>query len=186
MREIATLFKVFIEDLMRHPWLSKAVFVLFVERNIAAGPYALEAVMEKICPRRYVIKDPVRNVSGWWTDRNMKTEYVLSGSSQMKQDKIFFMDGMISTNPWITPREIRTETVKRKLFEQVPRFRLKEAPEGSNRRTPMITGKVDENGKRVKGAKDDLALTFFMALFFIEGISKETIPGFDYKYIKQM
>jgi hypothetical protein len=182
--QAATLFSFFIQKLYRHPWLSKCIPVLFVERNIAAGPYVMERIMVEQCPRRYVITDPIRDVSGWWTSRSMKSEYVISGAAQMKEDKVCFMKDLVCENPWI-PSESRADMVKNKLLEELPRFKIRPAPDNSRRITPIISGKIDDNGRVVKGQNDDLAFAFFMGLYFIEGISQETIPGLDYKYIKQ-
>lgn len=182
--QIATLFAYFIEKLYGHPWLRNCICVLFVERNVSAGPYVLEKIMKEKCPKHYVITDQVREVSGWWTDRAMKSEYVISGATQMREDKICFLKDMVCENPWL-PYESRGQIMRNKLLEQIPRFRIKEPSENSRRVTPIITGKLDENGKKVKGVNDDLALAFFMGLYFIEGISQETIPGLNYQYIKQ-
>lgn len=172
------------EKLYKHPWLSSSIFVLFVERNVTAGPYVLEAIMDQRYTRRYIITDPIRNKIGWWTDRHMKTEYVVAGAKQMREGKIYFLDNIVCENPWIN-RDIRKTQVRGKLLEQIPKFRLKEAPEGSKKKMPILSGKFDERGKQVPGANDDTALAFFMCLYFLEGITQETIPSFDYKYIKQ-
>jgi hypothetical protein len=174
---IKRMFSYFMQKLYNHPWLDKAIFVLFVERNLPAGPYAIEEIMMKYYPRRYIIEDPVRNLSGWWTDRHMKLEYVITGAKQMAGNKIFFLESVITECPWMTA-DTRANICYNKLIEQIPRFRIQE--------NGKIDGKHDENGKKVKGAKDDTALTFFMALYFLNGISNEDIPGFDYTYIKQM
>jgi hypothetical protein len=170
---------------MSHPWLNNAICVLFVERNILAGPYVLEQIMEKRGGNRhYIIRDSIRNVIGWWTSRNMKIEYISAGSKLMRAGTICFMKDMICENPW-QAAESRASLVKGKLLDQVGRFRMKREGDASRRVTPLLSGKIDENGKMVKGLNDDLAMAFFMGLYFIEGISKEMIPTLDYEFIKQ-
>lgn len=139
--------------------------------------------MSEKYPRHFIVTDKVRNISGYWTDRKMKVEYVVSGSNQMREDKISFLTDMVCRNPWLDA-DTRADMMIQKVLEQIPRFRLKDPPIGSNG-LPKLSGKFDENGKEVKGAKDDMAFTMFMALYMLEGILKETIPGLDYNYIRQ-
>jgi len=70
------------------------------------------------------------------------------------------------------------------LYEQLPRFRQKDPPPGSDRKLPIISGVIDEYGKKIQGAKDDMALTFYMCLCVMDWILKEEMPGLDYRYIK--
>lgn len=167
-----------------HPWLKKTIFVLFVERNIAAGPYAIERVMATK-QRKYIITDPIRDVSGWWTTHSMKSQYVVTGASEIRQNRLVFIKDFICENPWL-PYDTRKEIILNKLHEQLPRFRLKPPSEvSSTRRLPLITGKLDENGKMVRGAKDDLAFITFAAIYFVVNIGAESIPGLNYRFIKQ-
>lgn len=178
------MFFQFMIGLYNHRWLKKAIFVILVERNITAGPYVVEQVMSARFNRHYIITDRVRDISGWWTDRNTKLMYIISGAEQIREGKIFFLKDLVSMNPWITA-DNRAELMINKLLEQLPRFRLKEPGPGSARTLPKASGKIDENGKEIKGAKDDMAFTFFMALCILDIILKESIAGIDYNYIKQ-
>lgn len=179
-----TMFDHFVTGLYKHPWLSRTIFVLFVERNLPCGPYVVEQVMENKYPRHYIITDAVRGVSGWWTDRHMKTEYVISGAEQLREGKLAFLQDMVCKNPWMDPRT-RAAVTREKLLEQIPRFRLRDPTPGTSRSMPIMSGKIDENGRQVKGMKDDMAFSLFMTLYMVDKILKESIPGFDYSYIKQ-
>lgn len=135
--------------------------------------------------RKYIITDPIRDVSGWWTTYDVKSKYVVTGASEIRQNRLVFMKDFVCENPWL-PHDTKREITLNKLLEQLPRFRLKPASQvSSSRRLPLITGKLDENGKMVKGAKDDLAFICFAGIFFVVNIGAETIPGLNYRFIKQ-
>lgn len=183
-KDIKVLFARFISELYDHPWLKSTTFVLFVERNTAAGAEALEAIMTQY-KRAYIIMDQDGEHAGWWTTWAHKAAYCISGAEQMRENKIYFLKDAVATNPWVKKEE-RWKYSYDKLIEQLPRFKARtpDPTTGRKRRLPIISGTINSEGKKVKGFKDDVGLSFFMALFFADNISKEKIPGLNYNRIK--
>jgi hypothetical protein len=182
-KEIRILFARFLAKLRTHPWLKNSKIVLFVERNTAAGAEALEAISQAY-KNTYVLMDRDGEHAGWWTTWAQKAAYAISGSEQMRENKISFINDPVCENPWL-PKETKWEITRNKLLEQLPRYKSRLPTEGTRKRKlPIISGTINEEGKKIKGQKDDLALSFFMALFFLDNILRERIPGIDYRYIK--
>lgn len=173
-------FSKFMEKLYIHPWLRNTTFVLFVERNIQAGPHVVENVMARYS-RHYIIREPGDSETlGWWTNHVRKSLYVVSGAEQMRENKIFMLRDMVCTNPWLN-RKDRLRSTLDGLYDQLPRFKERDPPPGSERKFPIISGCIDDQGRKIQGAKDDRALTFFMALCVMDWLLKRKMPGVDYR-----
>lgn len=173
------------QKLYYHPWLTESVFILLVERNLAAGPYAIERAMEaKFASRTVILTDQKReHISGYWTNANLKADYIIKGARQFRQDKCVFLKDLVCENIHMDENK-RASIAKKMLLEQIPRFRIKQPMPGSSRKRDIITGKLDETGKFSRTSKDDLAFAYFASLWLIDGISSEEIPNLDYSFIK--
>lgn len=151
------------------------------ERNTPAGCYAVDEYLRKNkFTRVEVIRETEDSDIGWWTSYATKTQYTMEGVEQMRENKTFFLDGMICVNEFVKNSRL-VENTKEKLLEQLGRFRMREPPIGATRKKPLISGLFNEAGQKDKTLRDDLAMSFMIAVFFLHNLIKRKIPDVNYR-----
>jgi len=184
--QIIQMFSAFMEKLVRHPWLQYSQFVFCPERNTAGEVWVMERVFERY-RNTHVIRQQEDKVAGWWTTNAVKRNYCEYGVRALRCTKVFFLSDMLCECPWAShDYQKRKKDTLAKLSEQLLRFKSapRKDPVTGKIRLPKISGRIDNDGKEIKEAKDDLGFTFFMFSYFIEKLSNREIPATDVDYVK--
>ena len=208
------LFHAHIAGLRRNRWTQEAWVILFCERNTGheSGHLAgvlkrfrktaafvqpkSEAHIKKMNPRsgeadndlilsymREADKNP-----GWVTNYTNKNEFRVDLRSALVQDRIFYLDGCVSENPFL--RDMRQSDRfpyhKNKLEEQLARCRVfvKTATYDTSPDKVFWSGKVNADGQKQGGYNDDLAIMLAAAVSMWDKAMRGELPGFPYQFVR--
>lgn len=164
-----------------------AHIVVCVERNTAheAG-FLCDAVREGLRHSRIsFIAQNEKNPAdvGWWTDAPVKTQMAYALQYVLNEDRLSYAEDMVCKNMWLDESD-RLEKTKKKVMEQLPRYRitLTGLSETNPTATPRISvsGKVDKDGKLSKGFKDDLIVSLSGNIFFYRKLYEKSLPNLNY------
>lgn len=208
------LFHAHVAGLRRNAWTRDAWIVLFAERNTGHESGHLAAVLrrftktaafvqpksdahiKKLNPRsadadNELILNYMREAEknpGWVTNYTNKNEFRVDLRSALVQDRIFYLDGCVSENPFL--RDMRQAERfpyhKNKIEEQLARCRVfvKSVAYDTAPDKVYWSGKVNADGQKQGGYNDDLAMMLSAAISLWDKAMKGELPGFPYEYVR--
>jgi hypothetical protein len=121
---------------------------------------------------------------GFFTDAALKTSYRTATRVLLCQNAVSYMDGCISSNPFLYKMSNREkfEHTKAMLEEQLSRCRTWSRQQTYDVSAPKYqwSGKVDATGAIQTGYNDDLAITAAAGFHFWPQAMGGVLPGFPY------
>jgi hypothetical protein len=208
------LFYAHIEGLRRNKWTRDAWIVLFCERNTGHESGHLAAVLNRfrktaayVQPKSAAhikkldmnsanadneliidyMKEAEKN-PGFVTSHVNKNEFRVDLRNAFVQDRVFFLKGCVSANPFL--RDIRPSDRfprhKEKIEEQLSRCRdfIRSSVYDTAPDKVFWSGKVNADGQKQGGYNDDLAIMLAAAVSLWDKSMRGELPGFPYELIQ--
>lgn len=133
----------------------------------------------------YMSKNP--NTPGVYTSSETKQKYVESLHTHLLFEAISFDEAWISANPIYQTEESKLRyrsTMLLEFFREMSDFKkIKRFNNNGVPSAPILSGKVDEQGKEVSGKNDDKVIVAAMACYWPQQIIKgqTTMNIYDFK-----
>jgi len=166
----------FIRNLRANPWLANTHGLFVPERNTGREGGRLWDIIKQFTGFSALYTDNERD-PGIWTDNPVKVAYNEAAYDRVSARSVCFMRNFVTTDP-VDAKEDRRKIKAREFVDQMRRVRplfLNSTSAGSTSRL-TYSGCVNEEGKLVKGLRDDLWLVFSAICYVIRQLRRGMFP----------
>jgi hypothetical protein len=184
-RDCMRFFQCFLSALRRHPALERTHLVLCGERNTGHEVHYLGEALEMFSSKSIVEQKGDRD-EGWWTDHSNKQIMLDDADHALGCQQIRIAEDWVVAAGYTkdTP-EKRREKVLEQFEAELKRYGEHERPTNDPSMAPkvFISGRVAEDGRFEKSARDDLAFSFCFNIWLNRKIMRRIAPGVNYRAV---
>lgn len=187
-RDCERFFHAFLRALRTHRALENAHIVLCGERNTGHEVQYLSEMLEMFS-NKSIISQRGDGDEGWWTDPFNKQRMLDDGDRALLGRGTRMMEDWAVTEGFSkdSPDE-RRKKVLDQFESELMRYGEHERPTNDASLPPkvFISGRVGEDGRFEKSARDDLAFSFCFSVWLNRKIMRRIAPGVNYPAIFNM